>query len=83
METIKKNVYDDIMYELRMFHCVDTTNNEVIQLVEKYIEEHYNESLSLISQEDVEVLVFDVVYDVVEDLKVIAYMKSQGKYKKG
>jgi len=79
METIKKKVYDDVMYELRMFHCINTDDNEVIRLVEKYIEEHYNESL--ISQENIEMLVFDVVYDVVEDLKYIAYLKSQGKYK--
>lgn len=49
MEELKKHVFEDVLYALRMFHCVDTSNDEVINLVNKYIDENYNAFRALIS----------------------------------
>ena len=82
MADLRNRVFNGVMFDLRVFHCVDTNDKDVIFLVKEYIEEHYEESLPFITRDYIEPLVNKVVDDVVEDLKEIAYLKSQGKYKK-
>ena len=77
MEEMKNNVYKDVLYELRMFYCVDTNNDDVTNLVRRYIDENYNEFRALISPDDTEALVCEVINDVTEELKIISYIKSQ------
>jgi hypothetical protein len=48
MEEMKNNVYKDVLFELRMFYCVDTNNDDVTNLVRRYIDENYNEFRALI-----------------------------------
>ena len=79
MEKLKKCVYKDVLYELRMFHRIDVSNDEVINLVDKYINEIYNAFRTKISPSNTEPLVYEVVDEVKEELKYNAYLKSQGK----
>ena len=77
MEEMKNNVYKDVLFELRMFYCVDTNNEDVISLVNKYIDESYDSFRTLITPDDTEALVKKVVGDVTEELHEIALLKSQ------
>lgn len=42
MEEIKEFVFEDAIFQLKTFHNVDTDNNDVIKLVNKIIDEEYN-----------------------------------------
>ena len=77
MEEMKNNVYKDVLFELRMFHCVDTNNEDVISLVNQYIDESYDSYHTLITPDNTNALVMEVVDNVTEDLHDIAILKSQ------
>ena len=77
MEELRNIVFNDVLWELRMFHCVDTNNEDVISLVNQYIDESYDSFRTQITPDDTEALVIEVVDDVTEKLHDIAILKSQ------
>ena len=42
MDEIKEFVFDDVMFQLRTFHNINTSDDAIIVLVNKHIDEEYN-----------------------------------------